>query len=101
MKSDRLKFLSWVCGWYYSSTVGFAFLLEIVSIGFISILLGILAEVISVGSWEPVTSLASSTVEWLPHDLLWNLSNENASSSSVTSLLSEIEVCFYFLFSYI
>jgi hypothetical protein len=40
---------------------GHAYLLEVVSTGCISTLLGILARVIATGSWEPLDSLASGT----------------------------------------
>ena len=49
-------------GWPHLSTGGRAYLLEVVSTGSISPLLLILAKVISVGSWEPLTSLASRTL---------------------------------------
>ena len=45
--------------WSYSSTGGHAYLLEVVSSDSISSLLGISANAIPVGSWEPFTFLAS------------------------------------------
>jgi hypothetical protein len=48
-------------GWPYPSSGGSAYLLEVVSSGSISLLLGILANVIPVESWEPLASLVSGT----------------------------------------
>ena len=45
----------------HPSNGGYAYLLEVVSVGCISPLLGILAKVISIGSWEPLASLESGT----------------------------------------
>ena len=47
--------------WPHPSTGGHAYLLEVVSTGSISPLLGILANGIPAESWEPLTSLASGT----------------------------------------
>jgi hypothetical protein len=46
-------------GWPHPSSADCAYILEVVSIGSISPLLGIWAKVISVGSLEPLTSLQS------------------------------------------
>jgi hypothetical protein len=46
-------------GWSHSSIGGHIYLLEVVSSGFISSLLDILAKVIPIGSWESYTSLVS------------------------------------------
>ena len=48
-------------GWPNPSTGARAYLLEVVSTGSISPLLDILANVIPLGSWEPLTSLVSGT----------------------------------------
>ena len=48
-------------GWPHSSSGDCAYLLEVVSTGSISPLLGISAKVIYDGSWEPLTSLTSGT----------------------------------------
>ena len=48
-------------GWLNPSTGARAYLLEVVSTGSISILLGILANVILTGSWEPLAALVSGT----------------------------------------
>ena len=53
-------------GWPNPSTGAGAYLLEVVSTGSISPLLDILANVIPLGSWEPLTSLVSGTFERLP-----------------------------------
>ena len=45
--------------WPHASTRGHVYLLEVVSSGSISPLLGISAKVIPIGSWEPLTSLVS------------------------------------------
>ena len=50
-----------VGGWPHSSTGGHVYLLDVVSTGSISLLLGILTNVLLVGSWEPLVSLASGT----------------------------------------
>lgn len=50
----------------YFSTGGHAYLLEVVSTGYMSPLLGILAKVVTIGSWEPLASLKSVTFSWLP-----------------------------------
>jgi hypothetical protein len=60
------KELLWVtnfemCRWPQPSTVGHVYLLEVVSSGFISLLLDISANIISIGSWEPLASLVSGT----------------------------------------
>jgi hypothetical protein len=49
-------------GWPHSSTRGHAYLLDVVFIVSISLLLVILANVIPVGSWEPLPSLLSGTL---------------------------------------
>ena len=46
-------------GWPHPSTGALAYLLDVVSIVLISHFLFILAEVVPIGSWEPLTSLAS------------------------------------------
>ena len=56
-----LKFLRCMGGRYHSSTGGHAYLLEVVSTGCISPLLGILSKVITVGSSEPLAYLESGT----------------------------------------
>jgi hypothetical protein len=48
-------------GWPHPSTGGCAYLLKVISTGSLSPLLGILANVNLVGSWEPLASLASGT----------------------------------------
>jgi hypothetical protein len=48
-------------GWCHSSTGSHAYLLEVVSTGSLSPLVGILAKVIDDGSWQPLASLASGT----------------------------------------
>jgi hypothetical protein len=55
-----------VGGWPDPSTRGHVYLLEVFSSSFISLLLGISANVIPIGSWEPLTSLASGTFLWFP-----------------------------------
>jgi hypothetical protein len=61
-------------GWPYSSTGSRAYLLEVVSTGCcIFSLLGILAKVITIGSYEPLASLETGTFWWLllgPHSPL-------------------------------
>jgi hypothetical protein len=47
--------------WPRRSTGSHAYPLDMVFTGYISLLLGILANVLSVGSWEPLGSLASGT----------------------------------------
>jgi hypothetical protein len=51
-------------GWPHSLTGGWAYLLEVVSTGSIFPSLCILAKVIPVGSWEPLPSLGSGTLQW-------------------------------------
>jgi hypothetical protein len=58
--NSGLKMLQ-VSGWPHPSTGEYAYLLEVVSTGSISPLLGILANVIPFGSWEPLTSLMHGT----------------------------------------
>jgi hypothetical protein len=45
--------------WPLSSTEGHAYLLEVIASGSISPLLGILANVIPIGFWEPFASVVS------------------------------------------
>jgi hypothetical protein len=54
--SSGLIFLRWL----HPSSGGLAYLLELISTGSIS-LLGISANIISVGYWEPLASLTSGT----------------------------------------
>ena len=63
-------------GWPYPTIRGQAYLLEVLSTGSISPLLCISAKVIPVGSWEPLTSLVSGTLQWLspvPHPPLLHI----------------------------
>jgi hypothetical protein len=50
-----------ICGWPHPSIEGPAYLLEVVSTGSSSPLLGISAKVIAIDSWEPLASLESGT----------------------------------------
>jgi hypothetical protein len=52
-------------GWPHPSTGDLAHLLEVVSIGCISSLLGISDKVMDIGSWELLASLESGTFYWL------------------------------------
>jgi hypothetical protein len=58
--NSGLKNLRWV-GDFNPPLGDHIYLLEVVSSCYISPLLGILANVIPIGSWEPVASLASGT----------------------------------------
>ena len=49
-------------GWPLFSTGSLAYIVELVSSGCISSLLGILAKVILTGSWEPLAFLTSGTI---------------------------------------
>ena len=58
--NSGLKFLK-MGGWPHASTGGHAYLLEVVSSGSISPLLGILVKVILIESWKPLTFQVSGT----------------------------------------
>jgi hypothetical protein len=45
--------------WHHPSTEGYAYLLEVVSTGSLSPLLGMSAKVITIGSWELLSSMES------------------------------------------
>jgi hypothetical protein len=63
-------------GWPHLSNGGHAYLLDMVSAGSPSPLLGISANVIHIGSWEPLASLASVTSSGYP----------SSSATSATSI---------------
>ena len=77
-------------GWPHSLTGGWAYLLEVVSTGSIFPSLCILAKVIPVGSWEPLPSLGSGTLQWFQIILILR-------SLAALGFLLYVFVCFYVL----
>ena len=57
-----------ICGWHHVSIGGHIYLLEVVSLGSVSPLLGISGKATLTESWEPFTSQNSGTFYSIPSD---------------------------------